>query len=282
VKTGVIVSHFGVKVLVEDGHGVRMPFHVARKSGHVVGDFVDLEAPRLKRLPRINELARKVHFKTQVIAANLDAIGIVTCVIPKTPRKLIDLVVVGALSQNIKPFIIVNKSDEPDSDQYYKELCAAFGEDISIFNVSAQKGDCMPKLFEFLKTAGRTAFIGVSGAGKSSLVNALLPNAHLAIGLVDAVNQHGQHMTTVSTMLKLSSASELIDTPGIRDFEPIDVAPLQLAHYFLGFKKKIQESCKFRNCLHLNEPECSIIQAVKSGTIKKERYENYVQMLQSL
>lgn len=282
MKTGIIVSHFGVKVLVEDTHGVRMPFHVARNSGHVVGDFVDLDAPRLKRLPRLNELSRKVNVKTQVIAANLDALGIVTCVIPKTPRKFVDLVVVGALSQNIRPFIVVNKSDEPETAQYYQELCAAFGDEISIFNVSAKKGNHIVELFEFLKKVGRTAFVGVSGAGKSSLVNALMPNAHLAIGLIDAANQHGQHMTTVSTLLKLPGSGELIDTPGIRDFEPVEVLPAQLAHYFLGFKKILQEPCKFRNCLHLNEPECSIIKAVKNGKIKKERYENYAQMMQNL
>ena len=113
-------------------------------------------------------------------------------------------------------------------------------------------------------------------------MNALLPDAHLSIGLIDAANQHGQHMTTVSTLLKLPGAGELIDTPGIRDFEPVDVLPAQLAHYFLGFEEFLQDPCKFRNCLHLNEPECTIIQAVKSGKIKKERYQNYVQMLQNL
>ncbi len=282
MKTGVIVSHFGVKVLVEDAHGERAPFHVARSSGHVVGDFVELGEKRLKRLPRRNELSRKVHMKTQVIAANLDAIGIVTCVIPKTPRTFIDLVVVGALSQNIRPFIIVNKSDEPETAQYYQDLCASLGDAISIFDVSAKKGDRIAELFEFLKKVGRTAFVGVSGAGKSSLVNALLPNARLSIGLIDASNQHGQHMTTVSTLLKLPGGGELIDTPGIRDFEPVDVAPLQLAQYFLGFEKFLQDHCKFRNCLHLNEPECSVLQAVKSGKITKERYGNYVQMMQSL
>ncbi len=282
MKTGIIVSHFGVKVLVEDTHGVRLPFHVARNSGHVVGDFVDLGSPRLRRLPRRNELSRKVHAKTQVIAANLDAIGIVTAVIPKTPRTFIDLVVVGALSQNIRPLIIVNKSDEPDTAQYYQDLCTTFDDDISIFDVSAKKGDHIAELCDFLTKIGRTAFVGVSGAGKSSLVNALLPNACLSIGLIDASNQHGQHMTTVSTLLKLPGGGELIDTPGIRDFEPVDVAPLQLAQYFLGFEKILQDPCKFRNCLHLNEPECSILAAVKSGKIKKDRYENYVQMMKNL
>lgn len=281
MKTGTIVSHLGIKVLVEDDQRVRIMVNAARKSGHVVGDLVQFTSDRLERLPRRNWLLRKTPFSTQIVAANLDAVGIIVCLIPKTPKNFIDQAVVACRTQGIQPFIVVNKKDSNDSDSFHEDILSVFGKALDVFWVSAKTKEGLDELAQFLKKTGRSAFVGVSGAGKSSLTNALHPEANQSIGDVLAKSNHGQHMTTASTLLHMPQGGELIDTPGVRDFTPVDVEPLALAQHFVGFEAALKEPCKFRDCLHRNEPSCSVREAVRKKEIDALRYQIYLEMLAS-
>jgi ribosome biogenesis GTPase len=281
MKEGVIASHFGVAVVIEEASRERVLLRVKRKSGLVVGDSVFFDSRIQNIAARKNILARQTDHGIQEIAANLDLLGIVVAPLPRTPQSFIDLAIVAALHQGIRPVIIINKADLVEHAEFETSLRKIFGADISIFATSTTTNDGIEALKNFLNKHGRALFIGVSGSGKSSLVNTLVPDAGLDIGNLAPTDSHGKHVTTVSTLHHVDGGSELIDTPGIRDFRIASVQPVELAALFVGFAQWLKVPCRFRNCLHDHEPGCSIRQAVSDLHIEKSRYEIYLELLRA-
>ncbi len=287
-KEGLIVSHFGVAVLVRyvdvdsNGNHVEERVKVKRNSGHVVGDQVQVVGEVVTGLPRHNALRRRDAFdKVRTMAANLDMLGIVVAPRPETPAGFLERAVVAAHAANIEPCLIVNKCDLASVDSLAEQLGADFPVVTRVFSVSALTGEGLDPLREFL-SRGRSAFVGVSGAGKSSLLNALCPQAHLEIGSLND-DDHGCHTTSVSTLIALPSGGELVDTPGFRDFAPVDVSSEEIAHWFPGFMDILeQQPCRFRNCRHRQEPGCSIKQALENGQLTEQRYELYLRTLDDI
>ena len=279
MEQGVIASHFGVAVIIEKPDRERILMRVKRKSGLVVGDHVYFDNKIQKVTPRKNILARQTDHGLQEIAANLDVLGIVVAPMPRTPQSFIDLAVVAALHQGIRPVIIINKSDLAEHYEFEASLRKIFGANITIFATSTTSSEGVGALKTFLNTSGRALFVGVSGSGKSSLVHTLVPNAKLDIGNLAPTDSHGKHVTTVSTLHHVAGGGELIDTPGIRDFRIASVRPEELAALFVGFAAWLKQSCRFRNCLHDHEPGCNIRQAVASLDIDPSRYEIYLELL---
>ncbi len=280
-QEAVIISHFGVKVLIRFSDGSTHLAHVKRSSGHVVGDYVTIcEADQLRRLPRRTLLTRMDNTgKPRPLAANLDSLGIVVTAAPQTPPGFVERILVAAYAAGLKPFIVLNKIDLPATRLLRENLEENFSSFATIVCVSASEKHNLDGLREHLATAGRTVFVGVSGAGKSSLLNALAPELDLAVGKLNQ-DQHGCHVTSVSTLITLPDGGELVDTPGFRDFSPVDVSSEDLAYWYPGFSSILeQDPCKFRNCRHRNEPGCSIIAAVDVEMLKNERYELYLQTL---
>jgi ribosome biogenesis GTPase len=264
MKISKIKAHFGVEVLVSDSLGAVSRVKVGRKSGHVVGDKVEIVDGRLTRLERQNELIRKTPFGNQVLASNLDYVGIVTSVTPKTPVYFIDQVIISCRANDIKPFIIVTKTDLPDSEEFAQSIRKEFSESVPVL-VGIQE------LTKFLEQKARFIFVGVSGAGKSSLMNLLIPDAGQATGDLSTHNAQGKHTTSGSTLFELPSGGELIDSPGVRDFAPVDLSSDQIAHHFPGFEKFSATPCKFRDCQHLKEPGCLVKEQANP-----QRYEQYL------
>lgn len=262
-----IKAHFGVEVLVQDSLRAISRVKVGRNSGHVVGDNVEIQAGRLKRLERQNELIRKTQFGNQVLAANLDYVGIVLSATPKTPVYFIDQVIIGCRSSGIKPFIVVTKLDLPESQDFLKKIQDEFSASVPVFGGLAE-------LKTFLDQKARFIFVGVSGAGKSSLMNQLVPDADQLTG--ELSENQGKHTTSSSILLDLPSGGELIDSPGVRDFNPVDLSTDQIAHYFPGFEKFAETPCRFRDCKHLQEPACLIREQADP-----KRYEQYLNILTS-
>ncbi|MCA1796686.1 MAG: ribosome small subunit-dependent GTPase A, partial [Geobacteraceae bacterium] len=150
---------------------------------------------------------------------------------------------------------------------------------VDIVRVSASDSRNLSDLRQHLVTAGRTVLVGVSGSGKSSLLNALIPELDLAVGQLND-DAHGCHITSVSTLISLPDGGELVDTPGFRDFSPVDVSSEDLAYWYPGFSFILeQQPCRFRNCRHRHEPGCSITAAISSGVLQQERYDLYLQTL---
>jgi len=279
MKQGVIASHYGIAVIIEEASKERILMRVKRKSGLVVGDQVFFDNRIQNIVPRKNILARQTDHGIQEIAANLNILGIVVAPMPRTPQSFIDLAVVAALHQNIRPLIIINKADLPEHGEFEAGLRKIFGADITIFATSTTTAQGLDALKNLLNTSGRALFVGVSGSGKSSLVNKLVPEAQLDIGNLAPTDSHGKHVTTVSTLHHIAGGGELIDTPGIRDFRLASVRPHELAELFVGFAQWLKQPCRFRNCLHDHEPGCEIRQAVLDKHIENSRYEIYLGLL---
>lgn len=277
-KNGLIVAHHGVAVEVLFDDGERGMVRVKRNSGHVVGDNVTVKGEVLKRLPRRTELRRKdARGGIHLVAANLDVLGIV--IAPLSPVSFIDRAIVSARSAGLIPFLVVNKSDLDGTAELLSAVNAIYKDAVPIFSISASSGSGLSSLEEFLSEGHRGVFVGNTGVGKSSLLNALCPEIDLKVGATSDYKGMGRHTTTVSTLHSLTTGGELVDTPGFRDFGLVEISVEDLAEHFPGFEEHGNISCRFRNCRHRTEPGCSVVKLVKEGRITAERYETYLELL---
>jgi ribosome biogenesis GTPase len=214
----------------------------------------------------------------QVIAANIDTAVIVASVVsPPLRIKLIDRYFIAVQRSKIEPIICVNKIDllegrtMPDELKTYSEL----GIDVVPCSAAGNIGiDDLKRLL-----AGKTCvFVGHSGVGKSSLVNAINPSLELMTNTVRKSDLKGRHTTTASTLYQLTDDIRVIDTPGVREFGLWDVKPEELKWYFPEFED-FSMDCKFTDCSHTDEPECGVKTAVRDGKISRSRYESYLRLL---
>lgn len=275
---GLIVAHHGISVEVLFASGIRRMVRVKRNSGHVVGDNVVVTGDVLKRLPRDTELQRRdARGGIHLVAANLDVLGIV--VAPLSPGGFIDRAIVAALSARLRPFLVVNKCDLDGTAELLFDLTSVYGGSVPIFPISAATGSGLAPLEKYFSEGHRGAFVGTTGVGKSSLLNALCPDIDLKVGALSDYNSMGRHTTTVSTLHALTNGGELVDTPGFRDFGLVDITVEELAEYFPGFECHRDVACKFRNCRHRTEPGCAVQALVEQERIPAERYATYMTIL---
>lgn len=265
-----IKAHFGVEVLVQDSLGAVLRVKVGRNSGHVVGDSVEIHDQRLTRLERKNELIRKTNFGNQVLAANLDYVGIVLSVTPKTPVFFVEQAIMACRSQQIDAFIVITKTDLSDSLEFVALIKSRFGISVPVIVGLAE-------LELFLKQKARFIFIGVSGAGKSTLMNHLVPDAEQKTGTLSNDQKTGRHTTSGSILFDLPGGGELIDSPGVRDFTPVEINKSDVAHFFPGFESWLETPCKFRDCLHHSEPGCLVREQANPDI-----YQRYLEFCSSL
>ncbi len=279
-REGVIVAHRGVAVEVLFNTGERCMVRVKRRSGHVVGDDVVVREEVLERLPRRTELRRRdavggIH----LVGANLDVLGIVVAPVPMPAVGFIDRAIVAARAANLTPFVVVNKCDLDTVTGLAGLLHDTYSGAVSVYPLSAATGVGLDPLRKFLGEGHRGAFVGLTGVGKSSLLNALCPEIDLRVGALNDFNDKGCHTTTVSTLHSLPDGGELVDTPGFQDFGLVDIVAQDLAAFFPGFEKTSEESCRFRNCRHRTEPGCAVESLVSQGRISEERYATYLEIL---
>ena len=276
---GVIVAHRGVAVEVLFAGGGRQQVRIKRRSGHVVGDLVTVAGEVLTRLPRKTELRRRDASGIHLVGANLDVLGLVVAPLPAPPAGFIDRALVAARAAGLQPFLVVNKSDLEGAEEMVTALRAVYGRSAPLFPVCAATGRGFELLEAFLAQGHRGAFVGITGVGKSSLLNALCPEIDLRVGALNDYNDRGRHTTTVATLHSLAGGGELIDTPGFQDFGLVDITAQQLALHFPGFEETVAGSCRFRDCRHRTEPGCAVAAMVENGEITVERYETYLEIL---
>lgn len=260
-----------------------------------VGDIVHFDIEDKKEeTGMIYEIEHRTNYVARVspqnrnlrhmIASNLDqSLLVATLKNPKTSSGFIDRFLVSCEAYHIPAIIAFNKSDiygEDENDRYLylKNIYEAIG--YKVLLISAKEKTSIDKLIALLENK-KTLISGHSGVGKSSLINVLMPEQDLKVMEVSDWSGKGMHTTTFAEMYDLTNTSKLIDTPGIRELGIVDIEKEELSGYFPEMRIRLQH-CKFNNCLHLNEPDCAIQEAVIEGEIEEERFANYLAILATL
>ena len=174
--------------------------------------------------------------------------------------------------------LVVNKIELVDDlDQLSKDFSLYQNINYQVHFISIKKQLNLETLKDQL--ADKTnIFLGQSGVGKSSLINTLIHDLELRVNEISTKSKRGKHTTTNTTIYHIPSGGDLIDSPGIREFQLDDFDAKQIVNGFREFKGLV-EKCRFRNCQHINEPDCAVKAALESGDIHPSRYENYLNIL---
>lgn len=228
--------------------------------------------------PRHGVLTRAIRGRCHVIAANIDQVLIVSSAAqPVLKPHLIDRMLVTAEKDRVRPIICINKIDLVDPADL-QPLIGVYGQmGYEVLLLSAVTGAGIERLKG--RVLGRqSVFAGQSGVGKSSLLNAIDPGLDLRIAAVSQENEKGRHTTTVASLIPLSAGGYVLDTPGIRQFQLWDVVPQEVAGYFRDLRS-YDSLCRFPDCTHTHEADCSVKDAVADGRLDVRRYESYCQLL---
>lgn len=217
----------------------------------------------------------------QVIAANLDKLAVVASIkSPPIKDALIDRFLIAGQVGNLEPCILINKMDLEESDEH-KEIIDAYTEiGFPTFPVSAATGHGIDALRIFLK-GHRTLFTGLSGVGKSTILNLLIPGLSQKTDQVSEYSNKGKHTTTNIELFALPDGGHIVDSPGIKVMKFAEVSVDELQEYYPEFFA-YRESCRFQPCSHDKEPKCGVKAALERGEIHRFRYDNYVTILNSL
>lgn len=225
-------------------------------------------------LPRRGSLARASKGKQHVIVANVDQVIIVASAAkPRIKPHLIDRVIVAAEKAKIEPIICINKIDliDPAEIEPLVGLYSQLG--YRVLLTSAVTGFGLGALTRTLK--GRVSVLsGQSGVGKSSLLNAIDPDLGLPTAPVSEETEKGRHTTTTARLYRFRFGGYVADTPGIRQFQLADITAEEVANYFRDLRPYVS-GCRFPNCLHVQETDCAVKDAVADGWIDERRYASY-------
>ena len=220
--------------------------------------------------------------QSHILAANIDqALLLVTVNRPQTSTTFIDRFLASAEAYRIPVVLLFNKIDLLNaSERRYQELLSRLYTTIGYrcLALSAQTGEGIEALRELLM--GQISLLsGNSGVGKSTLINRLLPDAHLRTAEISDAHNAGMHTTTFSEMLPLPEGGYVIDTPGIKGFGTFDIEREELGSYFKEIFR-LSKDCRFNNCTHTHEPGCAVLQALQNHFVAESRYQSYLNMLE--
>ncbi len=296
IKRGIVVSRFGKSALVEDieTHSISRAYIRRTIENLTTGDFVlfrqslSSDENSFGIIESCEErkslLSRPDYYDgLKPVAANITLIAIVAARLPEFSTNMIDRYLAAAETSKIPALIIVNKSDlftaeELDTLDSVLKTYEKIG--YRTLKISAKNGTGISELKEILQSE-TTIFAGQSGVGKSTILNAIIPEAQTVTGAISETSNLGQHTTTGSHLYHLGEKGIIIDTPGVREFGLWHLSKDELTNCYKEFKPFIT-ACRFRDCKHANDPGCAVREAVNEGKIAKFRYENYHKILESM
>ncbi len=283
---GLVVAAFGRHFDVDIGNGERLAC-VARgkKGGIACGDQVALRATGAGQaviediLPRQTLLFRADAHRTKLIAANVTQAVVVVAAQPTFYPDLLDRCLIAADAAGVRTLIVLNKCDLEDLTEHAAQALSLYERlGYDLLKVSAHRSiDALRPRLE-----GHTSIlVGQSGMGKSSILNALLPDAGAAIGEISEALDTGRHTTTATRLHPLDPESRIIDSPGLQEFGLSALEPPEIARSFPEFRPHL-DRCRFRNCGHRSEPGCAVLEATRLGTIDPRRLASYHRIVASL
>lgn len=283
-QVGQVIESFGRQINVENDEGVITRCHLrANLNNPVAGDRVvwqqGPEAGVIVAIEQRRSLLSRPDFNGQPksIAANIDQMLIVVAAQPPVYANLIDRYLVAAEAHGLDALIVQNKADIPLDADTQAMLQAYEQTGYRLLRVSSKSGEGLPELKAALRDA-ISIFVGQSGVGKSSLVNALLPDANTAVGELSHAADKGRHTTTTARLFHFPEGGDLIDSPGIREFGVQNLDRAAVERGFREFQPFIDQ-CRFRDCRHESEPNCGLRAALERGDITPARLQSYRQII---
>lgn len=273
------------RVLRTDGSAVDA-WQRRNREPVLAGDYVELEdasgpEPVIGAIaPRRNTFARGTRDgQRQEIAANLDLLLIVIAPEPAPTRDLINRYLVAAYADELSAALIINKADLASAADVL-QLAARY-QALGVPSLATARDDpASVAALRALIGVRSAVLVGMSGVGKSSLLNALVPAALATVGAISTIHGKGKHTTTVTTLHPLPNGGALLDSPGVWEYGLPPLQPAQVGSGFADFRAL--EACQFLDCLHVDEPGCQVRAAVAGGQIDDERYHSYLRILRTL
>ncbi len=285
---GTVICSYGKECLVEDEQLTLSVCQLRRSVGRpVCGDHVrighDTQSQWVSEIvARDNEFARgDRRGRPQVIAANVDQALICIAPEPAPTRDLVNRYLIACHANHLSAALIINKSDlQTDSDSLYAMIPQVLRDsDIPVLHCSAHRQIGLDSVLDLIR-GQTTILVGQSGVGKSSLINALVPDLDLQTNRISNSTGKGRHTTTSTTLYRTGDTPQtaIIDSPGVWEYGLWQMSTQQIAAGFPDFSPHVSE-CRFNDCSHRHEPGCALIKAAQSGQVDQSRYNAFLRII---